>query len=141
MAFVPIGGFPDSGLKEVTVTAGTAIATGDMLVINGNVMQRATSAATIHTIYGVAAETISTSATKILVQPIIQGQEWEVDTASNTDATELYESMVLTDHDTVNNTDTDSTGDTAVFFCTALKGVTGDKKLIGEFTRLQSTST
>jgi hypothetical protein len=141
MAFKLVGGFPDGYSIEGTVTAGTAIAEGDMLAINGNVLQRATSSSTIHTIVGVAAETITTSDTKIKYIPIVQGQLWEVDTANNTDSTELYESMVLTDHDTVNNSDTDVTGETGVFLCLGFKGATSDKKLLGEFTRLQSTST
>lgn len=141
MAAKLVGGFPENFTVEATVTAGTAIATGDILAINGNVLERATSSSTIHTIFGVAAETISTAATLIKVIPFCQGQLWEVDTVNNTDSTELYESMVLTDHDTINNTDSDVTGPTGVFFCLGLKGATGDKKLIGEFTRLQSTST
>lgn len=141
MAFKLVGGFPDNYTVEATVTAGVAIAAGDLLAINGNVLQRATSSSTIHTLFGVAAETISTTDTKIKVIPICQGQIWEAETAADTDATELYESMVLTDHDTVNNSDTDVTGPTAVFLCTGFVGVTGNRKILGELTRSQSTST
>jgi len=141
MAMRLIGGYPENFSVEMTVTSGTAVAAGDILAINANVVERATSSSTIHTIVGVAAETISTTATLIKVIPFAQGQIWEVDTANNTDSTERYESMALTDHDTVNNSDTDVTGATGVFFCLGLVGATGDKKLIGEFTRLQSTST
>ena len=135
------GGFPDNYTVQGTVTAGVAIAIGDILDISGNVLQRATSNSTIHTIVGVAAETITTAATTIKFIPFVQGQLWEVDTANDTDGTELYESMALTEHDTVNNSDSDVTGATGVFFCLSLTGATGDRKLIGEFTRLQSTST
>ena len=136
-----IGGFPDQAALEGTVTAGVAIADGDILDINGNVLQRATSSTTIHTIMGVAAGTISATDTLILWKPFIQGQLYEVDVANSTAADQVYESMVLTDHDTINNTGTDSTGATAVFLALALKGAAADKKLLGEFTRLQSTST
>lgn len=141
MAFQPIGGFPDVFTLEGTVTAGVAIAQGDVLAINGNVLERATSSSTIHTIVGVAAETISTTATKIKYAPICQGQLWVADSANNTASTQLYESMVLTDHDTINNTDSDVTGPTGVFLALAFAGAASDKKIIGEFTRLQSTST
>ena len=40
-----------------------------------------------------------------------------------------------------NNSDTDVAGATGVFLALALVGATGDKRLLGEFTRLQSTST
>ena len=135
MAFKLIGGTAEPFTIEATVTAGTAIAEGDLLDINGNVLQRATSSSTIHTIVGVAAETISTADTKIKVIPVMHGQLWQADTANNTDATELYESMALTDHDTVSNSDSDVTGDTGVFLCLGLVGATGDKKIVGEFTR------
>ena len=138
MGFRLVSGFPEGYSVEATVTAGTAIAAGDLLAINGNVLQRATSSSTIHTIVGVAAETISTAATKINIIPVCQGQIWEADTTNTTASTQLYESMVLTDHDTINNSDTDSTGATAVFLAL---GITGANKLIGELTRLQSTST
>ena len=101
MAMRLVAGFPDNYTVEGTVTAGTAIADGDILDISGNVLQRATSSSTIHTIFGVAAETITTADNRIKVIPFCQGQLWEVDTANNTDSTELYESMALTDHDTV----------------------------------------
>lgn len=141
MAFKLRGGFPDSFTVEAVVTAGVAIAEGDLLAINGNVLERATASSTIHTIFGVAAETITTADSLIKVIPVCQGQLWEADAANNTDSTERYESMVLTDHDTINNTDTDSTGATAVFFNLGAIGATSDKRLLGEFCRLQSTST
>lgn len=141
MAMRLIGGFPDNYTVEGTVTAGTAIATGDILAINGNVLQRATASSTIHTIVGVAAETITTAATLIKFIPFVAGQLWEVDTAADTATTQRYESMILTDHDTIDNTDTDVTGPTGVFFCLGVVGTAGNRKLIGEFTRLQSTST
>ena len=141
MAFKLVGGTAEPFTIEVTVTAGTAIAEGDLLDFNGNVCQRATSSSTIHSIFGVAAETISTTATKIKVIPVMYGQIWEAETANNTDGTELYEGMALTDHDTVNNSDTTVTGATGVFRCLGFVGATGNKKIIGELTRLQPTST
>lgn len=103
MAMRLVGGFPDNFTVEGTVTAGVAIAAGDILAINGNVVERATSSSTIHTIVGVAAELIGTAATKIKMIPFVQGQIWEVDAASNSATTQRYESMVLTDHDTIFN--------------------------------------
>lgn len=141
MGFKLVGGQPDSFDFEATVSAGTAIAAGDLLDISGNVLQRATSSSTIHTILAVASETISTTATKIKVKLIQPGQIWEAPVTNNTASTQLYESMVLTDHATVNNTDSDVTGPTGVFTCLALVGAASDKKILGEFTRLQSTST
>jgi hypothetical protein len=141
MAFKLRGGFPEAYTFEATVTAGTAIAEGDVLAINGNVLQRATSSSTIHTIVGVAAETISTTDTKIKVILISNDQLWEADTANSTASTQLYESCALTDHDTLNNSDTDVTGATGVYLILQTLGAATDKRVLGQFTRLQSTST
>ena len=86
---------------EATVTSGTAVAHGDAMAINGNVLERATSSSNIHTLVGVAAETITTADTLIKVIPIVQGQLWEADAANNSATTQRYESMVFTDHDTI----------------------------------------
>lgn len=141
MAFRLVGGFPSNFVYEATVTAGTAIAEGNLLDINGNVLQRATSSSTIHTIVGVAAETISTSATKIKVIPICQGQIWEADCTNSTASNQLYESYALTDHDHVANDSTDVTGATGIVLNIGAVGAAGDKKILCELTRLQSTST
>ena len=142
MAMRLASGLPDNYVFPVgTVTAGVAIAEGDILAINGNVLERATSSSTIHTVVGVAAETITTAATSIKFVPFVQGQLWIVDVANNTATDQLYESMALTDHDTVNNSGTDVSGATGVFTPFAVTGAAADRKLLGEFTRLQSTST
>jgi hypothetical protein len=141
MAFRLVGGFPENYIVEATVTAGVAIAEGDFLDMNGNVLQRGTSSSTIHTAFGVAAETISTTATTIKVIPFIDGQLWEVDVANNTATTQLYEGMVLTDHDTVNNSDTTVTGPTAVFTPVRIVGAAADKKMQGFVHHLHPTST
>jgi hypothetical protein len=136
-----IGGFPDDFKLPGKVSAGVAIAEGDILAVNGNVLERATASSTIHTIVGVAGETISTAATDIKFIPFLQGQTWEIAASADTATTQLYESMALSDHATVSNTDSDVSGPTGVFFCLAIVGSAANRKLIGEFTRLQSTST
>jgi hypothetical protein len=141
MAISLIAGFPETQAIEGTVTAGTAIAEGDLLEYNGNVLQRATSSSTIHTLAGVSLETISTTDTEIKFAPLLPGQLFEVDVANNTASTQRYESMILTDHDTINNTDTTVTGPTGVFKCLALTGAASDKKLIGTFHVSPQTST
>lgn len=141
MAFRLVGGFPDSYTLEGTVTAGTAIAEGDMLALSGNVLARASASSTIHSVFGVAAETISTAATTIKYIPLIDGQLWEWDTFANTDSTELYEGQILKTYATVDNTDTTVTGPTAVCTPIALVGATGDKKCLGFIHHLHPTST
>lgn len=139
--FKLVGGTIEPYTVEGTVASGVAIAEGDALVINGNVLERATSSSTIHTLMGIALETITTAATTIRFQPIVQGQIWEVESKNNTATTQRYESMIFEDHNSIDNTDTDVTGPTGVFLCLAPIGAAADKRLLGELTRLQSTST
>lgn len=141
MAFKLVGGFPDNFTLEGTVTAGTAIAAGDVLVINSNVLAQGAASATIHTIVGVAAETITTADTKIKYIPITQGQIWEAPTLNDTASTQLYESCILDGCTTVNNTSTDVTGPTGVALIVGILGAVSDKRVLVELTRLQSTST
>lgn len=126
-----------------TVTAGTVITKGDVLDKSGNVLQAATSSSTIHTIVGVAAETIDTAASTILFVPIVPfAQLWEFDTTNNTATTQRYESAILgANAATLNNTDSDVTGPTAIFTIANVVGAAADKKVIGWFNRLGPTST
>jgi len=143
MAFKLRSGIGEDFAYEATVTAGTAIAAGDVLAVSGNVLQRATASSTIHTIRAVAAETISTTATKIRVIPILNGEQqiWEADCTNDSAVTQRYESAVLTDHDTLDNTDSDVTGQTVVFSILDVVGLASAKKVLGSFNRLDSTST
>ena len=142
MSFRRVGGI-DMGNIEYVVTAGTAVAEGECLAENGNVVQRASATSTIHTVACIAAQTISTTDALILGTPLLNGpiQLWETDCSNNTAATQLYENMILTDKLYLDNTDTDVTGPTGIFHCLAVIGAAADKKLLGFFTVLPVTST
>ena len=144
MAFRLVGGMPENFAVQYPVTAGTAIAAGVVLAINGNVVETATASSTIHTIVAVSAEAIGTGPSLILGIPITgPGQIWEADTLNNTHATnQLFESAILaTGGASIDNTAADVTGPTGVFTPFANIGAVTNKKVLGEFTRLQSTST
>ncbi len=142
MAFKLRGGYPESFVLQLPVTAGTAIAEGDALVINGNVVARADANATIHTLFGIARETITTAATSILCAPVCQGQIYEGAMKNNTHATnQLLESAIFNDQASIDNTSSDVTGATGVWLMLSPVGAVADKLALGEFTRLQSTST
>jgi len=138
-----VSGPGDDFQIEATVTAGTAIQKGEILERSGNVLQRATSSTTIHTIFGVSGEAITTAATKIKVIPIIPNaaQIWELDTTNNEATTMRYETNVLTDHNKLDNTNSDVTGPTGVFTQIGFSGATTDKKALGFFNKLGVTST
>lgn len=135
-----IGGTPDSYAVEVPVTAGTAIQAGDILDKSGNVVQRATASSTMMTLFGVAAESISTAATAIKVTRFVPGQTWSVDTKNNTATNQLFEGAILQDHLTIDNTSSAVTGPTGVFTPFAFAGQTTDKILIGNFSTIGATT-
>jgi hypothetical protein len=143
MAFELISGPGDDFQVEATVTAGVAIAKGDVLAVNGNVLERATASSTVHSVFGVAGETISTADTKIKVIPIVPNaqQIWKCDTTNNTASTQRYENAVLTDQATLNNTDSTVTGPTGIFTMLDFAGAAADKKAVGHFNKLSVTST
>ncbi len=143
MAFKLVSGPGDDFAFEATVTAGTAIQQGEVLATNGNVLERATATSTIHTVFAVAAESISTAATKIKVIPIIPNmqQVWQCDTTNDTATTQRFESNILTDSATLNNTDTTVSGPTGIFTSIGFSGAVGDRKAIGFFNKLGVTST
>lgn len=141
MAFKLVGGFPENFTMSMPVTAGTAITVGSVLAISGNVVAKATGSSTIHTIVGVAAESIDTAASSILVIPVNDTQIWEADCTNNTAANQLFEGAILTDELTLANTSSEVAGPTAIFLPMALVGAPATKKVQGQFIRLKSTST
>jgi len=143
MSFRYIGGFPDAQVVELPCAAGVAIAEGDALdgIASTNQVIRVTGSSTIHTLLAVAAETITTSATRIKCLLVNQGMLWSADTTNNTHATnQTLQSCIFTDSKTLSNTGSDVTGNTAIFQIFAPIGLITDKKVIGEFQRSKSTS-
>lgn len=87
----------------------------------------ATSSTVVQNIAGVAAETVTSSATELLIR-VLDGspsQTWECEVANTVSANHNYQRMVLTDANTVNNTGTDSTADEAVVEQVGILGAKG----------------
>ena len=116
-------------------TSSTTCAPGDVLDLSSNAVTRATSSSTVLTIECVAQETLAGTSVGVKAIPILPGavQLWEADSTNNTASNQLMEDMVLTDHDTVNNTGTTSAAKEGIFRAIAVVGAAGDKKLLGYF--------
>ena len=74
----------------------------------------ATSSTTNDRIYGIAHETVTSSATTLDVLVIERTQEFEIEVANTVNVQHNFQKMVLTDANTVNNTGTDSVADEAI---------------------------
>lgn len=93
----------------------------------------ATASAKTTNIYGVAMETVTNTATSLLVALITDMQKWQAD-ATNTAATNHnYQRMILTDKATVNNTGTDDTSVNACFQQMGVVALVGTKRIVGRF--------
>lgn len=126
--------------KKVRV-ASQAYARGDLVMLDRTSdsvdVVPATSSATTTRIYGVALETVTSSATELLVALVNAQQEWSVESANTASANHNYQRMVLTDANTVNNTGTDDTNDEAVFMQT---GVLGTTSIIGKLLKVANVT-
>ena len=123
-------------IEEWTITAGTAYYVGDLFDIDvgATTATITTSSSLCYTRKGVLAEDISTADDKINVQIVTSEQEWEVQSANNSAATDNNDAMVLTDHNTVNNTHTNSTAKEAVVTQIGVLGAAADKRILVKFT-------
>lgn len=100
----------------------------------------ATASSTTTNIYGVAMETVASTATELLICLVTPTQEWEADSVNNSNASHNYQRMLLNDKDSVNNTGTDNTTDEAVFMQTGTIGAASAKKIVGNFLKVANVT-
>jgi len=122
-------------LEDVTV-ASQAYTIGDAVMrsTTAGTMIPATSSTTMDTLYGIAFETVASSATTLKVAVIESSQVWECEVANTVNSSHNYQKMVLTDKDTVNNTGTDSVADAAIVMQVGVSGAKGLFKFRGDAT-------
>lgn len=93
----------------------------------------ATASSKTTNILAVAMETVTSSATSLLVALIEPSQVWLVSSTNNSSSNHRRQRMILTDKATVNNTGTDDTTVNAVVQQVGEVGAAGDKKLLVKF--------
>lgn len=93
----------------------------------------ATASSKTTNIFGVAMQTVLSSATVLLVAIITDKQRWSADTTNNGNTNHNMQRMILTDKATVNNTGTDDTSVNAVFQQFGLAGTAASKRVVGRF--------
>lgn len=93
----------------------------------------ATSSAKTTNIFGVAMETVLSTATSLLVAIITDKQRWSADVTNNGNTNHNFQRMILTDKATVNNTGTDDTSVNACFQQFGLAAVAASKRIVGRF--------
>ena len=84
----------------------------------------ATASTTTLGLFGVAMETVTSSATTLLVAIANMAQRWTVSCTNTPVTTDNYQRMILTDKATVNNTHTDDTSSAGVVTQVGVKDAT-----------------
>jgi len=142
MAVVPAGfkrnRGSDKGFVRRTISS-LALAVGDLVAYDrsAGTVVKATSSTSAEDVAGVVVEATSTADTSVLLQEIVDGDEFTVQAANNSNAAHNYQRMVLTDENTVNNTGTDSTADAACVMQVGTVGAAADKCIVVRFVRTQ----
>lgn len=91
-----------------------------------------TASAKTTNIFGVAMQTVTSSATVLIIALVNPFQRWVADVTNTPSTNHIMQRMILTDKATVNNTGTDDTSVNAVFQQTGVVDVTG-KRIVGRF--------
>ena len=120
----------DRGSDSLIISS-LALDVGDMVTFDraNEKVIKATSSSSSEDVAGIVVAASTTSDTTVLVQKVVEGDEYTVDTNANSATTHTYQRMVLTDENTVDNTGTDSTSDAAVVMQMGIIGAVGDKKI------------
>ena len=100
----------------------------------------ATSSTNTQNLYGVAVETVTSSATVLKIAVITPRQEWLLQSAGDAVVNNKMQRMLLTDANTVNNTGTDNTTDEAVFMQTGYQGTLANRVLVGKFLKVANVT-
>lgn len=96
---------------------------------------------TPNSIYGVAMETVTSSATELLVAIIQPWQVWQALTTNNSVVNDRFTRMIIgATAGKVNNTGTDVAGSTAIFQQTGVVGALSDKQIVGNFLKINGIS-
>lgn len=124
----------DRGYRERTISS-LALVAGDMLDFDRSAAKvvKSTSSSTPEAVSGVVVEATTSSDTIVKVQIPTENDVYRVDSNANSNSSHNYQRMNLTDENTVNNTGSDQTDDTAVVTQVGVVGAASDKKILVEF--------
>ena len=106
-----------------------------------DVLPVSVGAGTPNSIFAVAMETVTSSATELLVAVIQPWQVWQALTTNNSVVNDKYQRMIIgATSGTVNNSHTDVAGSTAIFQQTGVVGALADKQIVGNFLKINGIS-
>lgn len=96
---------------------------------------------TPNSIFGVAMQTVTSSATELLVAVIQPWQVWLADATENSVVNNKYQRMIIgASAGVINNTGTDVSDSTAIFQQVGVVGALSAKKILGNFLKISGVS-
>src|SRR3990167_8165623 len=135
---------PSNTVFKTVRVASQAYTIGDVVMLDRTSdaidVVPATASTTTTNLYGVAVQTVTSSATELLIAIISPEQEWLLQSANNAVVNHKMQRMILTDANTVNNTGTDDTSKEAVFMQTGYQGALTAKVLVGKFLKVANVT-
>src|SRR3990167_11005221 len=135
---------PEATVYEDVRVASQAYTIGDIVMLDRTAdaidVVPATSSTNTQNLYGVAVQTVASTATTLLIAVITPRQEWLLQSGADAVENDKMQRMLLTDANTVNNTHTDNTTDEAVFMQTGYKGALSDRVLVGKFLKVANVT-
>ena len=135
---------PETTVFEKVRVASQAYTIGDIVMLDRTAdaidVVPATSSTNTQNLYGVAVQTVASTATTLLIAVITPRQEWLLQSGADAVENDKMQRMLLTDANTVNNTHTDNTTDEAVFMQTGYKGALSDRVLVGKFLKVANVT-
>jgi len=135
---------PEATVFEKVRVASQAYTIGDIVMLDRTAdaidVVPATSATTTTNLYGVAVQTVTSSATELLITVITSDQEWLLQSSADAVVNDKMQRMILTDANTVNNTHTDNTTKEAVFMQTGYNGALSNRVLVGKFLKVANVT-
>lgn len=126
-------------VEQIVRIASQAYTLGDLVYLKRNadnidVLPVSVGNGTPNSIYGVAMQTVTSSATELLIALIDPYQVWQATTTNNSNVAHNYlRAIIGASAQIVNNTGTDVTGSTAIFMQTGTVGAVADKRIVGKF--------
>lgn len=145
MAFKLVKDTQETEMVPVRI-ASQAYTIGDLVYLDRtsdgvDVLPASVGNGTPNSIFGVAAETVTSSATSMLVYVVQPWQVWQVAATNTSVINHKYQRMIIgANAGTVNNTGTDVSDSTAIFQQTGVVGALADKQLVGNILKISGVS-
>ena len=145
MAFKLIKDTQETEIVTVRI-ASQAYTIGDLVYLDRvsdgtDVLPVSVGNGTQNSVYGVAAQTVTSAATTLDVYVVQPWQVWQVASTNNAVVNDKFTRMIIgANPGTVNNTGTDVSGSTAIFQQTGVVGALTAKQLVGNILKITGVS-